>query len=92
MTFVQKLYVLPKCFIINPNQGDEVWSSGFGTADFSSQTRVDNNTLFNIGSVTKSFTATLLGMLLKDNGYVKIMHTIIIIIISIIIILIIVNK
>ena len=64
-------FVLPKCFLINPNQGDEVWSSGFGTADFSSQTRVDNNTLFNIGSVTKSFTATLLGMLLKDNGYVK---------------------
>ena len=45
-----------------------MWSSGFGTADFSSQSNVDTNTLFNIGSVTKSFTATLLGMLLKENG------------------------
>ena len=48
-----------------------MWYSGFGTADFSSGKNVDATTLFNIGSVTKSFTATLLGMLLKENGYVK---------------------
>ena len=30
---------------------------------------MDEQTVFNVASVTKSFTATLLGMLLKENGY-----------------------
>ena len=50
--------------------GDEVWSTGFGTADFSSGQPVDADTLFGIGSVTKSFTTALLGILLPENGYV----------------------
>lgn len=50
-------------------KGNEVWSSGFGTADFSSGQPVDADTLFGIGSVTKSFTVALLGILLPENGY-----------------------
>lgn len=50
-------------------KGDEVWSTGFGTADFSSGQPVDADTLFGIGSVTKSFTTALLGILLQENGY-----------------------
>lgn len=47
--------------------GDETWSRGFGTADFTNDVNVDNSTLFGIGSVTKSFTMTLLGILLTEK-------------------------
>ena len=47
---------------------NQVWTNGYGTADFSTGKQVDGQSIFNIGSVTKSFTATLLAILLKENG------------------------
>ena len=48
--------------------GDEVWSRGFGKEDLDTGKVVDPYSIFDIGSVTKSFTATLLGILLSENG------------------------
>ena len=50
--------------------GDEVWVTGFGKEDFSTGKNVDANSKFDIGSVTKAFTGTLLGILLSEKGYV----------------------
>ncbi|WAR28015.1 AMPC-like protein, partial [Mya arenaria] len=46
---------------------NETWTRGFGMADLKSGRPVDGDTLFNIGSVTKSFTMALLAILLKEN-------------------------
>ncbi|XP_060560761.1 uncharacterized protein LOC132720615 [Ruditapes philippinarum] len=46
----------------------KIWAKGYGTADFSNGRMVDNTTLFGIGSVTKSFTMVLLGILLTEKG------------------------
>ncbi|XP_053386925.1 uncharacterized protein LOC123542314 [Mercenaria mercenaria] len=46
----------------------ETWTRGYGKADLSQGRMVDNTTLFNIGSVTKSFTMVLLGILLTQKG------------------------
>ncbi|XP_045184047.2 D-aminopeptidase-like [Mercenaria mercenaria] len=46
----------------------ETWTRGYGKADLSQGRMVDNTTLFNIGSVTKSFTMVLLGILLTEKG------------------------
>lgn len=43
------------------------FSKGYGYRDYARKLPVDPNTLFGIGSVTKSFTATLLGIL-EDQG------------------------
>jgi CubicO group peptidase (beta-lactamase class C family) len=53
--------------VITPN-GIQV--SGYGTISNSNHTSVDGNTIFGIGSVTKTFTATLLAEMLK-NGLVS---------------------
>ena len=44
-----------------------VYSKGFGYSDYESKTPVTANTLFAIGSCTKSFTTSLLGILEKDE-------------------------
>ncbi|XP_052784695.1 penicillin-binding protein 4-like isoform X2 [Mya arenaria] len=46
---------------------NDTWTRGFGTADLKSGRPVDEDTLFNIGSVTKSFTMALLAIMLKEN-------------------------
>ncbi|WAR28019.1 GIGA6-like protein [Mya arenaria] len=46
---------------------NDTWTRGFGLADLKSGRPVDEDTLFNIGSVTKSFTMALLAILLKEN-------------------------
>ncbi|WAR28017.1 GIGA6-like protein [Mya arenaria] len=48
-------------------KGNDTWTRGFGTADFKSGRPVDGDTLFIIGSVTKSFTMTLLAIMLTEN-------------------------
>ena len=47
--------------------GNETWSRGFGKADIINNIDVDTTTLFNIGSVTKSFTMNLLAILLTEQ-------------------------
>ena len=54
--------------IYNSISGNETWSRGFGMEDFSTNKMVDSDSRFGIGSVTKAFTATLLGMLLSEKG------------------------
>tara|TARA_B110000438_G_C15808830_1_gene648668 strand:- start:737 stop:2527 length:1791 start_codon:yes stop_codon:yes gene_type:complete len=45
-------------------ENDEIlYSKGFGYRDYENKIRVDQNTLFPIGSATKSFTSSLLGLL-----------------------------
>ncbi|MEO8117126.1 MAG: serine hydrolase, partial [Bacteroidota bacterium] len=44
-----------------------VYAKGFGYRDADKKLPVDANTLFAIGSCTKAFTATLIGMLQKDG-------------------------
>jgi CubicO group peptidase (beta-lactamase class C family) len=51
-------------------KGEIVYSEGFGMADREKSLPVDKNTLLNIGSITKVFTATAI-MLLVDDGKVK---------------------
>ncbi|WAR28087.1 GIGA6-like protein [Mya arenaria] len=53
----------------------DTWTRGFGLAELKSGRPVDENTLFNIGSVTKSFTMALLAILLKENKYDSIAWT-----------------
>lgn len=50
--------------------GRVVYSEGFGMADREKSVPVTSTTLFNIGSITKVFTATAI-MLLVDDGKVK---------------------
>ena len=45
-------------------ENDQIlYSKGFGYRDYENKIRVDQNTLFPIGSATKSFTSSLLGLL-----------------------------
>ena len=49
-------------------QGDElIYSHGFGSADLESSRAVTPETLFAIGSSTKAFTASLIGMLVDEG-------------------------
>lgn len=50
-------------------KGDEVWTRGYGMADLSTGRTVDEQTVFNLASITKSFTAALLGILLNETGH-----------------------
>lgn len=50
-------------------KGDGTWTHGFGFADIKTSRKVTNETLFNIGSLGKAFTMTLLGNLIQDSGY-----------------------
>jgi len=47
-----------------------VWTRGFGLADVAAKRPADESTIYAVGSTTKAFTATLVGMLV-DEGKVK---------------------
>ena len=44
-----------------------LWAKGYGVRTFGSNDRVDDKTLFEIGSSSKSFTATIVAMLVTDG-------------------------
>ena len=44
-----------------------IYAKGFGYKDWEKKTHVTENTLFAIGSCTKAFTASLIGLLNKDG-------------------------
>lgn len=48
-------------------KGKVVYTGGFGHRDFENKLPVTENTLFAIGSCTKAFTASILGMLVKEE-------------------------
>ena len=49
-------------------ENDQIlYSKGFGYRDYENKIKVDSNTLFAIGSATKSFTSSLLGVLREDE-------------------------
>ncbi|NRB53208.1 MAG: beta-lactamase family protein [Saprospiraceae bacterium] len=50
---------------------DIIWSKAYGVSDRSSSTKADSNTIFRVGSVTKSFTAVLM-MQLEAEGLLDI--------------------
>ncbi|CAH1225451.1 Hypp60 [Branchiostoma lanceolatum] len=47
--------------------GDVVFSKGYGKRDLNQGLPVDNRTLFGVGSISKSFTATLLASILAER-------------------------
>ena len=50
-------------------KGNEIiYSKGFGYRDLEQKLKVDENTLFAIGSTTKAFTTALLGIMEEENG------------------------
>jgi CubicO group peptidase (beta-lactamase class C family) len=55
-------------FAISVVQGDQmIWARGFGLADVEKERAVAPDTLFAIGSATKAFTATLVGVLVDEH-------------------------
>ena len=52
------------------DNGRFVYSEGFGMADRAGSIPVDRHTLFNIGSISKTYCATAI-MLLVDDGKIK---------------------
>ena len=50
-------------------KGNETWTKGYGYANIDTGKMVDSRTLFNIGSVTKAFTAALVSMALNATRY-----------------------
>lgn len=52
----------PGCAIAIVKDGKIIYSGGFGYRDYENKIKADANTLFPIGSATKTFTAALLGI------------------------------
>src|ERR1700753_66282 len=51
--------------VVEKNQ--VIWSRGFGYKDYEKKTPVTPHTLFAIGSCTKAFTGSLVGLLVKEG-------------------------
>jgi len=58
---------IPGMAIAVVNDDEVVLAHGFGVADIEAETPVTPETIFAIGSTTKAFTATLVGMLVDDG-------------------------
>lgn len=55
------------CAVAVVDHNKVIYSHGFGYKDYAQRSAVTDNTLFAIGSCSKAFTASLLGMLVKDG-------------------------
>ena len=65
--FVEKNKI-PGLSVTVSKQGEVVWSEGFGFGDVEQQVKVDPSmTRFRIGSISKTLTATAIGLLLESN-------------------------
>ncbi|ANF95285.1 serine hydrolase [Paenibacillus bovis] len=71
---MKKFNTVGSNFVVVTN-GKVMLSKGYGYADREKKTPVDSNTVFQIGSVTKSFTA-LAAMQLVDKGKINLHHDI----------------
>jgi CubicO group peptidase (beta-lactamase class C family) len=68
--YVQKAltdWKIPSVAVCIVKDGKVVWMKGYGVKEIGSTDKVDENTLFMIGSNTKAFTATALAMLDADK-------------------------
>ncbi|HLF45835.1 MAG TPA: serine hydrolase domain-containing protein, partial [Chitinophagaceae bacterium] len=64
---ILKEWNAPGVSIAVVEKGKIIYSGGFGYRDFEKKLPVTENTLFAIGSCTKAFTASILGMLEKEG-------------------------
>lgn len=60
-------YELPGLSISVVHKGSTIYSKGFGTREFGKNSPVDEHTLFGIGSITKSFVALTMGILVDEE-------------------------
>lgn len=60
-------FELPGLSISIVHKGYTIYSKGFGTREFGKNSPVDNHTLFGIGSISKSFVATTMGILVDEG-------------------------
>ena len=67
---VQKEWMIPGMAVSVMKDGKLVFAKGFGVKDATGKLLVDENTVFQIGSVSKSFTAAVMASLV-DEGKVK---------------------
>ncbi len=58
---------IPGMSIAIVKDDEVIWARGFGMADVAEERPADENTVYAIGSTTKAFTATLVGMLVDDG-------------------------
>ncbi|MEZ4687760.1 MAG: serine hydrolase [Bacteroidia bacterium] len=58
---------LPGLSISIVHKGSTIYSKGFGTREFGKNLPVDNHTLFGIGSISKSFVALTIGILVDEG-------------------------
>ena len=63
----RKILHIPGMAIAVVKDDEVIFVRGFGLADLKNETPVTPETIFAIGSVTKSFTATLVGMLVDEG-------------------------
>jgi CubicO group peptidase (beta-lactamase class C family) len=67
ITHAQQDWKIPGVAVCVVKDGKVVWMKGYGTTEMDGNKKVDENTLFMIGSNTKAFTATALAMLDADK-------------------------
>ncbi len=67
---VQKEWMIPGMAVSVMKDGKLVFAKGFGVKDINGKLPVDENTVFQIGSVSKSFTAAVMASLV-DEGKIK---------------------
>ncbi len=58
---------IPGMSIAIVKDDEVVWARGFGLADVAAERPADEGTIYAIGSTTKAFTATLIGMLVDEG-------------------------
>ena len=58
---------IPGCALALVDDKGILWAEGFGTTDFKSKISVTPNTLFYIGSISKTFTATAVLLAVQDG-------------------------
>ncbi|KAI1317970.1 beta-lactamase family protein [Xylariaceae sp. FL0255] len=56
-------------------QGEEIESKGYGVANLASAEPVTGSTLFDVASVSKSFTAAAVGLLVAEKNYPEVQYT-----------------
>ncbi|MDD2281433.1 MAG: serine hydrolase, partial [Bacteroidales bacterium] len=67
---VQKEWMIPGMAVSVMKDGKLIFAKGFGVKDINGKLPVDVNTVFQIGSVSKSFTAAVMASLV-DEGKIK---------------------